>query len=109
MKEWRFTVRSYKDLRVNIAAMASCLFISHTHSTHRCTMGAVFRPRDLAKGRKRVIESILKDIHPDAVEEVIALLSSWEGAASEEKLKERIGHEKTKALLDLIKKKSVKA
>jgi hypothetical protein len=68
-------------------------------------MGAVFRPRDLAKGRKRIIENMLKDIHPDAVEEVIGLLSSWEGSASEEKLKELIGQEKARSLLDLTEKK----
>jgi DNA-directed RNA polymerase subunit F len=68
-------------------------------------MGAVFRPRDLARGRKRIIENMLKDIQPDNVDEVIALLSSWEGQASEEKLKERLGQEKAKSLLDLIEKK----
>lgn len=68
-------------------------------------MGAVFRPRDLAKGRKRIIENMLKDIQPDTVDEVIALLSSWEGSTSEEKLKERLGQEKAKSLLDLIEKK----
>lgn len=68
-------------------------------------MGAVFRPRDLARGRKRIIENMLKDIQQDTVDEVIALLSSWEGSASEEKLKERLGQEKARSLLDLIEKK----
>jgi hypothetical protein len=45
----------------------------------------------------------LKDIHPDVKDGVMDLLSSWEGTASEEKLKKMLGQEKTKSLLGSIK------
>lgn len=68
-------------------------------------VGSVFRPKDLAKGRRRIIENALSDINPDIKDGVIDLLSSWEGAGSEQKLKEMIGQERTKSLLDSIAKK----
>lgn len=69
-------------------------------------VGAVFRPKDLAKGRRRIIENALSDINPDIKDGVIDLLSSWEGAASEQKLKEMLGQERAGSLLDKIVKKS---
>lgn len=36
--------------------------------------GAVFRPKDLAKGRTRIIENALNDINPDIKDGVIGLL-----------------------------------
>jgi hypothetical protein len=68
--------------------------------------GAVFRPKDLTKGRRRIIENALNDINPDMKDGVIELLSSWEGAASEQKLKDMVGQEKAGSLLDTIEKKS---
>ena len=68
--------------------------------------GAVFRPKDLAKGRRRIIENALNDINPDIKDGVIDLLSSWEGAASEQKLKEMLGQERARSLLDKIAEKS---
>jgi len=68
--------------------------------------GAVFRPKDLAKGRRRIIENALNDINPDTKDGVIDLLSSWEGAASEHKLKEMLGQERAGSLLDRIEKKT---
>jgi hypothetical protein len=68
--------------------------------------GAVFRPKDLTKGRRRIIENALNDINPDMRDGVIELLSSWEGAASEQKLKDMVGQEKARSLLDTIEKKS---
>jgi hypothetical protein len=68
--------------------------------------GAVFRPKDLAKGRRRIIENALNDINPDIEDGVIDLLSYWEGAASEQKLKEMVGQQKAGSLLDRIVKKS---
>ena len=56
--------------------------------------GAVFRPKDLARGRRRIIENALNDINPDIKDGVIGLLSSWEGTASEQKLKDMIGQER---------------
>ncbi|HEX6281142.1 MAG TPA: hypothetical protein VFZ67_02835 [Nitrososphaera sp.] len=68
--------------------------------------GAVFRPKDLAKGRRRIIENALNDINPDIKDGVIDLLSSWEGAASEQKLKEMLGQERAGSLLNRIEKKN---
>lgn len=68
--------------------------------------GAVFRPKDLAKGRRRIIENALNDINPDIKDGVINLLSSWEGAASEQKLGKMLGQERAQSLLDRIAKKS---
>ena len=68
--------------------------------------GAVFRAKDLAKGRRRIIENALNDINPDIRDGVISLLSYWEGTASEQKLKEMVGQQKAGSLLDRIVKKS---
>lgn len=68
--------------------------------------GAVFRPKDLARGRRRIIENALNDINPDIKDGVINLLSSWEGATSEQKLKEMLGQQRAESLLDKIAKKS---
>ena len=67
--------------------------------------GAVFRPKDLTKGRRRIIENALNDINPDIKDGVIDLLSSWEGAASEQKLKDMVGQERAGSLLDRVEKK----
>jgi hypothetical protein len=67
--------------------------------------GAVFRPKDLTKGRRRIIENALNDINPDIKGGVIDLLSSWEGAASEQKLKDMVGQERAGSLLDRVEKK----
>jgi hypothetical protein len=68
--------------------------------------GAVFRPKDLARGRRRIIENALNDINPDIKDGVMDLLSSWEWAASEHKLKDMLGQEGAESLLDRIAKKS---
>jgi hypothetical protein len=47
-------------------------------------MGAVFRPKDLGKGYRKVIENAIKDLHPDTKDTVIRLLLS-EDINSEEK------------------------
>ena len=68
--------------------------------------GAVFRPKDLTKGRRRIIENALNDINPDIKDGVIDLLSSWEGSPSEQKLKDMVGQERAGSLLDRIQKKT---
>jgi hypothetical protein len=68
--------------------------------------GAVFRPKDLAKGHRKIIENALNDINPDIKDGVIDLLSSWEGTASEQRLKHMLGQERAGLLLDRIAKKS---
>ena len=70
--------------------------------------GAVYRPKDLAKGHRKIIENALNDINPDIKDGVIDLLTSWEGAASEQKLKEMLGQQRAGSLLDRIVEKSKK-
>lgn len=68
-------------------------------------MGAVFRPKDLRRDYRKVIENAIKDFSPDTKDNVIKLLDSWEGIRSEEKLKEILGQDKAEALLENIKAK----
>jgi hypothetical protein len=52
-------------------------------------MGAVFRPKDLPSGRKKIIENVVKDSGPAVKDDVLKILDSWERIAytgSEEKL-----------------------
>jgi hypothetical protein len=56
-------------------------------------MGAVFRPKDLPSGRKRIIENAVRDFSPDVKDDVVKILESWErtgSKGSEEKLKIRL-------------------
>jgi hypothetical protein len=79
--------------------MANNLIIDKFHKKHH--MGAVFRPKDLRRDYKKVIENAIKDFSPDTKDNVIKLLDSWEGIRSEEKLKEILGQDK--AAEDLLK------
>jgi hypothetical protein len=60
-------------------------------------MGAVFRPKDLYRSQRKVIDNALKDLSPDTKDNVIKLLDSWEGKNSEEKLKDIVGRIKLKS------------
>jgi vacuolar-type H+-ATPase subunit E/Vma4 len=71
-------------------------------------MIAVFRPKDLTRSRRRAIENALNDISPELRDGVVDLLTSWEGATSEQRLKEMLGQERTRLLLDQIAKKARK-
>jgi hypothetical protein len=62
-------------------------------------MGAVFRPKDLGKTNRRVIENALKDLSPDTKNSVIKLLNSWEGKTSGNKLKRILGQNEAEELL----------
>lgn len=62
-------------------------------------MGAVFRPKDLGKANRRVIENALKDLSPDTKDSVIALLNTWEGKISGNKLKRILGQNEAEELL----------
>lgn len=71
-------------------------------------MGTVFRPKDLRRDYRKVIENAIKDFSPDTKDNVIKLLDSWEGIRSEEKLKEILGQDKyAEELLKNIKAKEV--
>jgi hypothetical protein len=39
-------------------------------------MGAVFRPKDLPSGRKRIIENAVRDFSPDVKDNVVKILES---------------------------------
>jgi hypothetical protein len=68
-------------------------------------VGAIFRPKDLARGYRKVIEKAVKDLSPDTKDNIIKLLDSWEGKRSEEKLKEILGQDKSQELLKNIEVK----
>jgi hypothetical protein len=39
-------------------------------------MGAVFRPKDLGRANRKIVENAVKDFSPDAKDSVIKLLNS---------------------------------
>jgi hypothetical protein len=65
-------------------------------------MGAVFRPKDIIRDHRRIINNAIKDFAPDTKDNVNKLLGSWEGKKSEEKLKEILGQDKAEELLKNI-------
>ena len=70
-------------------------------------MGAVYRPKDLPSGRKRIIENAVRDFSPDVKDDVVKILDSWErigSTGSEEKLKEILGQDRAGWLLKKIKR-----
>ena len=62
-------------------------------------MGAVFRPKDLGRDNRKVIENAVRDFSPDTRDNVIGLLNSWEGKKSAGKLSEILGQKKSEELL----------
>jgi len=69
-------------------------------------MGAVFRPKDLASERKKIIEKAVKDFGPDLKNDVIKLLETWErtrSRGSEDKLIEILGQNKAQSLFSSFK------
>ena len=69
-------------------------------------MGAIFRPKDLPSGRKKIIENAVRDFSPDVKDDVVKMLDSWErtgSMGSEETLKEILGQDRATWLLKKIK------
>jgi hypothetical protein len=62
-------------------------------------MGAVFRPKDLGRDNRKVIENAVRDFSPDTKDNVIKLLNSWEGKKSVSKLREILGQNKSEEVL----------
>jgi hypothetical protein len=63
-------------------------------------MGTVFRPKDFGSRRNRkVIENAVKDFSPDTRDDIIKLLSAWEGKRFASKLREILGQNKSEELL----------
>jgi hypothetical protein len=72
-------------------------------------MGAVFRPKDLDRSQRKVIDNAIKDFTPDIKDNVNKLLDSWEGQKSEEeKLKGIVGEDKAEELLKNMESKKRK-
>jgi hypothetical protein len=65
-------------------------------------MGAVFRPKDLPAGWRKMARESIKDLSPDTKDNVIKIIDSWEGTNSEEKLEEILGHDKAESLMKKI-------
>jgi len=65
-------------------------------------MGAVFRPRDLGKGYRKIIENATSDLSPDTRDNVIELFDSWQDTSSVQKLKEIVGSIKAEQVLKNI-------
>ena len=66
-------------------------------------MIAVYKPKDLASGYKKIIENAIRDLSPDTKESVITLLKGWKGASSQEELRKIVGTEKANHLIKKIK------
>jgi DNA-directed RNA polymerase subunit F len=66
-------------------------------------MGAVYRPKDLDRGYKKIIDSAISDLSPDTRENVIKLFNSWEGTSSKDKLSKLVGPDRAKDLMKKIK------
>lgn len=68
-------------------------------------MGAVFNPKDLARRDKRIIiEDAIRDLAPETKENIRALLNSWEGQRSEERLKDIVGDDRTESIIRQLKR-----
>lgn len=67
-------------------------------------MGEVFRPEDVAKGRKKLIREAVRDLSPGVRDAAVEILESWEGVASEKKLVGLLGKREAKRLLDRMRR-----
>ena len=65
-------------------------------------MRAIFRPKDLPTGWRKMARESIKDFSPDTKDSVLKIIDSWEGKKSEEKLKELLGHDKAESLTKKI-------
>jgi hypothetical protein len=68
-------------------------------------VGAVFRPEDLGRDYRKMIENAVKDFSPNTRDNVIQLLYSWEGKTSGKKLAQILGQDKAEKLLKRITEK----
>ena len=71
-------------------------------------MGAVFRAKDFGSNYKKIIDNSMKDLQPDAKDDVYKLLNTWEGKSSEEKLLKIIGPERVEKLLKEVRKNLIR-
>lgn len=66
-------------------------------------MVAVFRPEDLGRGYRKIIENAIRDLNPNTKDNVIKVFSSWDGINSRKKLNEMLGFRKAEELLRRVK------
>lgn len=66
-------------------------------------MGRVFKPADLTRGRKRLIDESFRDLSPGVRDAATRLLESWRGEESEEELIRLMGEDKARRLLGKIR------
>ena len=62
-------------------------------------MGEIFRPNDVAKGRRRMMEEATRDLTPGMRDAVMQILESWGGEESEDQLRRLLGKEDATRLL----------
>jgi len=68
-------------------------------------MGAVFRPKDLSRGHKKIIDNAIKDFTPD-IKDKDNVIKVLEGKESKEKLNNIVGQDRDKVIGEYrIKKK----
>jgi predicted CopG family antitoxin len=68
-------------------------------------MGAVFRPKDLTRSHRKIIDDAIKDFTPETKDNAIKVLDSWKGKVSEEELKNILGKDKAEELMKNIESK----
>jgi len=61
-------------------------------------LGVVFKPEDVLKGRKHMLEKAARDLAPGQVERVEEILRRWD-EKSERELVKLLGEERAKRLL----------
>ncbi|MEM2907836.1 MAG: hypothetical protein QXP65_01340 [Candidatus Hadarchaeales archaeon] len=61
-------------------------------------MGVVFKPEDVLKGRRWMLEKAARDLAPGQVERVESILRRW-GEGSREELIRLLGEERAKKLM----------
>jgi len=67
------------------------------------SVGKIFRPEDVTRDRKRVVEEAVRDLSPGIREATARILESWVGKESEEKLLKLLGEGEAKRLIKKIK------
>ncbi|HEX9319669.1 MAG TPA: hypothetical protein VF884_12110 [Nitrososphaeraceae archaeon] len=63
----------------------------------------MFRPEDLGRGYRKIIENAIRDLNPNTKDNVIKVFSSWDGTNSRKKLNEMLGFRKAEELLRRVK------
>jgi len=71
-------------------------------------MGAVFRPKDLSAGWRKMARESVKDLSPETKDNVLKIMDSWEGTKSEQQLEELLGHNKAQDLIKKIARRTAK-